>query len=496
MTEMWVGGWLIGLLLLRTQRLDRRLLARLPHIGAAVVIGSLIVYALVRVLIATGRRDQQDAAFLRVLAGLCGGFAMPLVYAWTRALLNRDLPRAVRAVRAEPGWYAVCAAAGAVCALLYFLLGRQFALRGTFEVLDTIFGADVPFQQYGLGARIHPHTHPLLPLLWRIGCAAAVPLAGLQWAPLALNSAVGGACLSLAALYLRQVTGSRAAGLLGGLILASSAGHVVFGSAPESWVFSAAALILLHRLVAARPRARRHRHLVLASLLATGVTVTHAAAALVCWLLAQRRPGTPGRLARFALHAVALGAFAFALQGVVVPDGDPLIPARYLNEARFVEMDPSLGQRLRTIAHGVFVQNVVGWIPRASSSFGRPGLAASWNYDALGKWTAAAWLCLVAFALTRIAAGRVPIDRPMAALWGCLALAAALFSYYGLSDLFLYSATFTFFVVAIVVRGVSQGNRRLGVAMLAAFWLLLLVNNARFAIRALATLDRLGQSAP
>ncbi len=490
MTEMWVGSWAIGLLLMRTQRRDRRLLARLPHIGAAVVIGALILYAVIRLLFAPGRMDAADAAFLRVLLGSCSGFAMPLVYAWSRALIRQDLPRALRAVRAEPRWYAACAAAGVVYALLYFLLGRQLALRGTFEVLDTVFGADVPFQQYGLGARIHPHTHPLLPLLWRIGCYLAWPFAGLPGAPLALNCAIGGACLSLAALYLRAVTGSRAVGLLGGLILASTTGHIVFASAPESWVLSAAALILLHRLVVARRSPiRRHRHLVLAGLLAIGVTATHGAAVLACWLLAQQGPRPALRLKRFVVHGVALGAFAFALQLVILPDGDPLIPAHYLNEARFVEADRSLEYRLSKIGHGMFVQNVVGWIPRASSSFGRPGLAASANYDALGKWTAAAWLCLAACVLIRIIAGRVPLDRPMTALWACLALAAALFSYYGLSDMFLYSATFTFFVVAIVVRGVSQGNERIGAAILAAFWLLLIINNARFVIRVLATLD-------
>ena len=495
MSELCVGSWLIGIILMRTQRRDRRLLARAPHIGAGIVVSLLGSYALLRVWFVPGRLDHADAAILRVVLGACSGFAMPLVYAWTRALLRQDLPRLIRAVRDDPAWYATCAVSGATYALLYFLLGRHFALRGAFEVLDMLFDADPPFQQYGFGARIHPHTHPLLPLFWRIGSRAMSPLVGLQWAPLAFNCVLGGICLTLAAAYFRAVTGSRLLGLLAALILASTASHIVFGSLPESWALSAIALILLQCVVAARTSTScRHRHLVLASLLACGVTITSGAAVLVCWLLAQKSARLSVRLKRFVAHCVALGTFGFALQMVVVPDGDPLLPAHYLDELRFLELDRPLSQRLVTLAHGLFVQNIVGWVPRVAYSYGRPGLAASWEYDGVGLATAAIWLALIGLALLRALRGRVACDRPLLATCACLALAAGFFSYYGLSNMFLYSSTFTFYVIAIVARGLSHDNERVAAAILGAFWLLLAVNNLRFAIRVVAMLDQIAQA--
>ncbi len=76
MSELCVGSWVIGLILMYTQRKDRRLLARAPHIGAGIVVSLLGLYALLGVWFAPDRHDQADAAFLRVAGSKKGMTSM------------------------------------------------------------------------------------------------------------------------------------------------------------------------------------------------------------------------------------------------------------------------------------------------------------------------------------------------------------------------------------------------------------------------------------
>lgn len=506
MSSICLGSWLIGAILMYTQRRDRRLLARAPRFGAALTLTLVALYALLRWRYAPGTPDSDDNVWLRGLLGAGSGFTLPLVFAWSRAFLRRDIPALLRAA---PTWTAACAALGAAVAIASLTLGRQLWLRGVFDQHDMLCDADPLYVQHGLGARIHPHTHPLLPLFWRLGAAPLALIVGLEWCSLAFNCLLAGLCAGLSAAYFRALSGSRAIGLLAALILATSASHVVFGALPESWMFSAVALVSLQWLVAhsADPRIRR-RHYAGAAVLAAGITITNVAAALTCCLLAQRGRGYATRWRRWALECLALAIFLFSVQLTLVPDGDPWLPAHYFDELRFIEFDTPVVQRLATLGHGLFAQNIVGWIPRETSTFGHHVLGASWHYTPLALAALAGWLMLLGVAVVRLARSKATTGPGVLSALACLVLAGGLFGYYGLSYMFLYSTTFTYCSVALIAAGFGRrfparprraaqavpaadaGLRRAAIALL-LFWSVLAVVNTRFAMRLLDMLDQL-----
>jgi hypothetical protein len=494
MSHLWLGSCAVALVLMRTQRRDRRFIARAPLAGAALIVSILAGYATWRIFVHPGPVCKADGAFLRAVLAANSGFAMPLVVPWLRALVRQDLPRLARALCARGAWTLSYMLLGLLSAVLYFLYGWQLGTRGVFEHHDALFDADPIYEQLFYGAAIHTHTHPLLPVIWYAGCKTAEVLAGPRWAPLAVNSAFGGVCVLLAALYFRAVTRSGLLALLGALVLACTSAHLVFAALPESWILSAALLIVLQMLVVWRESPMlRLRHAVLACVLASGITITNAGPALVCFLLWHAGRCRRGNIIRWAAYCLVFGSFLFGLQTAVRPDAEPLQPAHYFDEARFVETNVPLPQRVAGLTHGLFVQSVVGWIPAVGVAYGRPVLRAGSAYDTLGLVTVAVWIALSLGAIGVLLQRGVWRRRTFLAAVVCLGLVAGLHSFYGLTNLFLYSCSFTFYVLAILAHSLAGIRGRGVAAILGGFWVLLAVNNARFCARIVTMLDQLGR---
>lgn len=492
MPELCPASCVIALLLLHTQRRDRRLIAAAPAAGAALVCVLCAGYTAWRVLFHLVPLGRADGVFLRTVLAACSGFAMPLAVAWLRALVRQDLPRAARAVQAAGGWAGVCALLGLLSAGVYFLFGLQLGAGGLFDRIDVLFDADPLYQQALYGVGIHTHTHPLLPLIWYVTTRTLSLLTGPQWVALAANSAFGGLCVALAAVYFRAITGSAALGVLAALLLGGTAAHLVFAAMPESYIVSAATLILLQLLVVRRRSpSLRLRHLVLAAVLATGVTITNILPALVCLLCSQPARRWRAVVVRWAAYGLLVGGVLISLQSLVRPVAEPLEPSFYLHEQRFLELEIPVSRRVANLLGGVTLQNVVGWVPIHWRGPGPSGPRASMQYDGLGVATSICWAGLGLAAMLLGIRARCWRQPTFVAAALCLVAATAIHSVYGQETLFLYSCSFTFYVVALLAHGPAGARLRPVAMALGAFLVLLVVNNAHFCGRIIAMLRAL-----
>jgi len=481
----------IALILLYTQRRDRRLVARAPLAGAVLACAALVSYAAWRYFLRPGPVGRADGHVVRFILGACSGFAVPLALAWGRALVLQDVPALARAVRGAKGWTAISVLMGCLFAAVYFFYGQQLGRLGVFDRIDMLFDADPKFHQSGWGTEIHTSLHPLLPAGWYLSCTLASRAVAAEWAPLAVSAGFGGLCVTLAALYFKKVTGSRLLGLAGAFLLGCTTAHLSFAAMPESYIVAAATLISLQLLVAHRQSLRlRFRHAVLVGVLATGVTITNAAAALVCYCC-WRRTRRAAYVVRWAAYSLLIGSALLAAQSLILPQACGLEPSEYVYQQRFLHTQTPLGQRLAGLVNASLVQNVVGWIPAPAVIYGRPALRAGLQYDRLGQATVWLWAVSSVAAAWMVWRRRTWGSATFVAALLCLLVAAGFHSQYGYDNLFLYSCCFTFYVLALPAHGLA-GSRSAPVALIVVvICVAMAVNNARFCKRVPAMLGEL-----
>lgn len=482
----WLALWVLFLLFALVGRRDRRLLYRLPALGAAVALltaaGLLGGSALLR-----SPPGPSVRAIIVALAGVfAGGCAIPSLLCWLRAGTRLDLPRWRRALRPNR-WTLGCLALGLLAAGTSFGLGRAVVARWPYRDDVTLFETDAPvYFRYltGTAAGEHPitHKHPLYLLFaqppYRLAAAVlAPPHAALV--PAALASA---AALLLAAGYFRAVTGSSALALLLAATLGASTAHTVFGALPETYAPSAAGLILLHWLLARRSAARvRLRHEVPAAALAIGTTATHVVTAAVCFF-SGRLHGLRRRVTvRWAASVVTLLCFLLVLQQALIPAAATAPAGALRGEARYLRPEGNLAGATVNVLRGFLADNVVapGLTVRPDTE-GHRGLHLGphpswWSRATLAAW----WLALasaVGLILTRTAARRPTLWAALI----CLLATAGLHLFYGNAHVFLFSCTFTFYLFAIVAHGWRTLPRRRATLAAAALALLVTANTARF----------------
>lgn len=478
----------VALVLMHTQRRDPRLIARTPLVGAGLMCAILAGYAAWRLLVWTVPVNDGDGRFVRGVLAMCSGFALPLLVPWIGAILRQDLPRLARMLRTRNA--ALSMLTGLLFAGLYFAFGGQFEMRGALQCIDALFDADPLYQRSLYGVAIHTHTHPLLPLLWYVATRAVGVLTGPQWTALTVNSLIGGVCVSLAAAYFQTVMRSTLHGLLAAAILGSTAAHVVFGSMPESYIVSAATLVLLHLVVVRQGGpSLRQRHIVLVGVLAASVTITNVIPAVVCFAfcIGGRRRWTT--VAQWTAYSLLIGAFLLSVQAVVRPEAKPFEPGAYQYERRFIDKDVSVERRAVNVALGVTVQNVVGSIPVNGPDVGLPGVRAGFGYEGMGWIAVGVWAVAGLGAVWLLLRGGRWRCRAFAAAAMCLIPVVALHSVYAHEGLFLYSCQFTFFLLAMLAHGLTGVRSRVVTAGLAVLLIVLVINNVQFCVRVLATLD-------
>lgn len=490
--------WAPFILLMILMRRDRRQLARWPLVGLLLTGAVLGGYGLCRLLVWHRPLSSRDAVFIYLTLGAAGGFMVPALFAWVRALVRREWQWVLRRLRREAQWLALCGGLGIVAAGVYFAYGTQLAARGAFDRDDTLFWADTEVYTHVFRgtARDHQqvtHKHPLTPLLGQALFRLAALFVGPRWAPLGVSSAAGGLCVALAALYFRAVCGNCLLGLLGALLLGSTAAHLVFAALPETYTLAAAALILVHLLLTQHHAPTlRFRHHVAAAVLSAGITITNALPALVCFLC--RHPSHRRRrvVLRWIACTALLGCLALTVQTYLLPAAAlGITPEQYTGEARFMSTADSPWQVAANLARGVCVQNVVGASLRLTDHKGRPVVCVGPLRGRLGRLTGVLWLVLALGAVAVLVRARAWQQPTLVAAVICLGLVAVVHTFYGNQQLFLYSCTYTFYVLAILAHALPHVRRPAAIVMLALFGSVLVVNNALFCARILTTLEQL-----
>ena len=381
---------------------------------------------------------------------------------------------------------------------LYVGWGLAFHLRSPrlFYYLDEAFDADIPSRIMDLTRPQGPHLraqfHPLFVLLLNpIGVALRAGLRGLgveasgRAAAIALSAAAGGGGVAVFSVLLRGLGLASLRVVLWSLVFGLSASQFVFGSLPESWIFSGLSLLVLFAL-GTRPRPPRDG-LVVAGTAAFGMAVTNLAAAVLVrarWLVSEGRVGRlVGGLARYLLLVLLATALLSALQSVVYPGASPFYRADPLareDRQSFVRNFELAERTGDLLAHLFFFSLTAPRLlvtetgtPRTTVDFPDPSLAALRPEGAVHAVLWTALLFLAGWGLLRM---REPLPLALL-LW--LALQAALHLAFGTS-LFLYSCQWTFAVVALVAVGTDRLSppRALDASLLALVGLQALANTA------------------
>ncbi len=381
---------------------------------------------------------------------------------------------------------------------LYLGWGLAFHLRSPrlFYYLDEAFDADIPSRIMDLTRPQGPHLraqfHPLFVLLLNpIGVALRAGLRGLgveasgRVAAITLSAAAGGGGVAVFSVLLRGLGLASLRVVLWSLVFGLSASQFVFGSLPESWIFSGLSLLVLFAL-GTRPRPPRDG-LVVAGTAAFGMAVTNLAAAVLVrarWLVSEGRVGRlVGGLARYLLLVLLATALLSALQSVVYPGASPFYRADPLareDRQSFVRNFELAERTGDLLAHLFFFSLTAPRLlvtetgtPRTTVDFPDPSLAALRPEGAVHAVLWTALLLLAGLGLVRV---REPLPLALL-LW--LALQAALHLVFGTS-LFLYSCQWTFAVVALVAVGTDRLSppRALDASLLALVGLQALANTA------------------
>jgi len=381
---------------------------------------------------------------------------------------------------------------------LYVGWGLAFHLRSPrlFYYLDEAFDADIPSRIMDLTRPQGPHLrtqfHPLFVLLLNpLGFAvrAGLRLLGVEAsgrvAAIALCAAAGGGGVAIFSVLLRGLGLASLRVVLWSLVFGLSASQFVFGSLPESWIFSGLSLLVLFAL-GTRPRPPRDG-LVVAGTAAFGMAVTNLAAAVLVrarWLVSEGRVGRlVGGLARYLLLVLLATALLSALQSVVYPGASPFYRADPLareDRQSFVRNFELAERTGDLLAHLFFFDLTAPRLlvtetgtPRTTVDFPDPSLAALRPEGAVHAVLWTALLFLAGWGLLRM---REPLPLALL-LW--LALQAALHLAFGTS-LFLYSCQWTFAVVALVAVGTDRLSppRALDASLLALVGLQALANTA------------------
>lgn len=496
--------WAVFALVALLARRDRRLLARFPLAGAVCVVVLALVIAAYRFWLRPGPVTWVDTAFVQFILALGGGFVLPWLFVTCRAFVVQDLARAGLLLRREFAWSAACVLLAGTATGAYFAYGTALQDRGAFDDYDRLFYSD-PIRYVHImegTARNHEqvtHRHPLFASLGRGAFRIVATLTGDLRAPVAVSSAGGGLCLALAACYFRCICRSRALGLLLAALLGVTAGHLMFAAIPETYTLCAASLIGLHLLVALRSRpAVRLRHHVFAAALATGITLSSALVALVCFATSRigRRPIVS--LARWAACVMLLGCAALALQSAVIPAAAVRVePHEYVAELRYqAKLRAPEGPRattpayvLRNLFRGLLLENVVGATPGRTEYDGRPVIFSGGYESALGRGAAGVWLFCLCGAGLVLARRRPKQGRTLRAASICLLISALIHSFFGNEHLFLFSCLYTFYVLAILAHAAAQLPRGIAIGVTLFLTLLLGCNNALFGRAVLITLE-------
>ena len=392
------------------------------------------------------------------------------------------------------------AALGIVFAGLYFWLGTAMGATGALtEYSDLMFTSDLPRVVEDLAVFHARHwrsyPHPLFVLFLNpVGTILSKVIGSPVNSAVALNATAGGICALLTWLLVRRIGLPRLTAALLTCTLGASAAHLFFGSMPETYIFSAAALLLLALCVLAAPG--NLKWAVPAGVLALGFLVTNFVQAILIFFFGSESvPGRWGHMRKAALYAVLVVATAAALnlvQKVIYPQtGIFFRPRAVTHEKKYVEIPKTphaIASRGLSLAGHLFIFDFVAPRPTITRGAGRPPSVTfnqknlrTWNYTGLvaAAMLAGIW-CSVSIMLFRWSLVKNPLVRAAIA---CIGFNFILHSIYG-DQLFLYVCNWTWAFLLILaytcLECLKRGWQTAINSTLAVLLLLLSFNNIAF----------------
>ena len=340
---------------------------------------------------------------------------------------------------------------------------------------------------------VHPFAFFIFrPLIWLF----SLLFSGDRYAAtLLLIPLAGGGCVVLAWLFIKRWTGSQAYAMLIASLLGVSTAHLLFASLVESYIFSAAVLLLFFLLLL--DEKTHWLALVAVGVLTFGVTITNFIQTFIGFVVARPRLRA---IFMYGLMASALAITLTALHAAVFPSALTFYdPAGAGVESEY--SIPILGEpawrvsgRVMMLARNILLYSIVaprpfiltkevgGTFPRFNFFQLTPGNYSFSSYEGLGKVLILTWAVLLAaaalaFLWRSVRSRRLDLSAafPLVILFNFI-----LHLGYGYEP-FLYSADWTYALVLFVAVSLSSlGKRRWFQAGLGIFVGLLMWNQWRF----------------
>ena len=366
---------------------------------------------------------------------------------------------------------------------LYIAIGLFLRHGAIFLREDVLFDIDTPVAvQLLTGSLNTGERHPLFKLFFLpLGVIATKVAQSEAIASIAVNALFGALCVVLMFLLLSKAGINAGAAFLWSAIFGISTTHLMFSSLPETYIFSTFSLILLFYLLATYPA--NLALFIPAAVFSVGITTSNIIPAIIAFTFSmkakvQLSTNRTTLFITFLLAVIIISVLLNVFSIVVFKSGVPsFLPWFYLDQQlswTTLQHPTLLSERLFSIVESFFLYNFIApklYLPLLQLDFdpSKPNLmppnylkvvrdtqsAASFTsssfatYSGVGLISAQIWLGLFIFAIFNFI--RFPDNRSplVLSLLATLVFNFLLHIFFGL-DIFLYSAHWTFAVLAFV----------------------------------------------
>nr|BAL54000.1 hypothetical protein HGMM_F11H08C10 [uncultured Chloroflexota bacterium] len=328
-------------------------------------------------------------------------------------------------------------------------------------------------------------VHPAVLLVLRLWVQTLVFLLNGKQVAAALfaTAAAGATCVFLAWLFIKNASQDENYALTWASILGASAGHLIFGSLVETYIFLA--LLLLLFMVLLQKEHLPLRWLVVTGLLTFGITLTNIIQEMLA-LLAVRRDL---RLAaKFTGLVLSLGVVLSLANNLIFAAANPLFFLPSAFESR--HMFAINSERAKVLFKGFFLHSMIGpdplifpapaekGYPPAFRTY-RPFLNQRAEYNPLSKVVAWIWLGVLLIGSLLFLRSRGKNFRFSIGFLLCLAFNFGLHLRYG-REFLLYSPNWIYALVLFLALSWANLRRVWAQGALQGFLVLLLISNMHF----------------
>jgi hypothetical protein len=362
---------------------------------------------------------------------------------------------------------------------LYLATGRSLGRTGIFAHDDALFQSDTSRAAGDLTEPGADHyrtkVHPLFVILLNPAGALLRKVTGAPLLAAAiLVSCAGALCVVAAHAFFAAIGHGTTAALALACLLGVSASHLIFASIPDTFIFTALGLVVCAWLALRRPGSLAAA--VPAGIFATGMATTNIALSSLLFFGGTRQ--APGfwravrKSAALVLLVLTVTAGLSLVQKAVYPSSNLFFTRESFREDAGYVFHPRSAKRARirgmVLLRHLAVFGIVAPEPQVRPAKDSPVSWVTFHKATLaesagtGRAAVALLLALDLLAVYGILRHRLYREPVLQSLILSIAFLATLHYFYG-DDLFLYSCSWVFLVLAMLawgLRGVSQAGPR------------------------------------